>query len=135
MYMLDTNICVFLIRRKTRVLLERLKKTPQDGLMLSAITLAELEHGVENSAFPEKNAVALMDFLAIVSILTFDDKAAREYGKVKTDLKKQGTPIGPLDTLIAAHAKAVGATLVTNNTGEFSRVSGLRLEDWTKTLN
>jgi tRNA(fMet)-specific endonuclease VapC len=93
--------------------------------------LAELKYGVEKSLFPKKNTKALMDFLSIVEVLSFDEKAAGEYGKIKTVLQKRGTPIGPLDTLIAAHAKAAGAILVTNNTKEFSRVDDLRLEDWT----
>ena len=131
MYMLDTNICIFLIKKKSPILIERLQKTIPGDLHLSAITLAELEHGVEKSFYPEKNSIALMHFLSIVEILPFDDKAAREYGKVKTYLQKRGIPISPLDTLIAAHAKAVGAVLVTNNTKEFARVYGLCLEDWT----
>ena len=131
MYMLDTNICVFLIRKKSPILLERLQKTFPGELCVSAITLAELEHGVEKSLYPEKNANALMYFLSMAEILPFDDKAAREYGKIKTDLQNRGAPIGPLDTLIAAHAKAIGAVLVTNNTKEFVRVDGLQLEDWT----
>jgi tRNA(fMet)-specific endonuclease VapC len=130
MYMLDTNICVFLIRQKPPILLERLQNS-WGVRCLSAITLAELRHGVEKSLFPEKNTKALMNFLSIVEILPFDDKAAWEYGKVKAALQRQGTPIGPLDTLIAGHAKAAGAVLVTNNTKEFARVDGLRLEDWT----
>jgi tRNA(fMet)-specific endonuclease VapC len=130
MYMLDTNICVFLIRQKPPILLERLQNS--SGVRcLSAITLAELRHGVEKSLFPEKNTKALLDFLSIVEILPFDDKAAGEYGKVKAALQRRGTPIGPLDTLIAGHAKAVDAVLVTNNTKEFARVDGLQLEDWT----
>ena len=131
MYMLDTNICVFLIRKKPPVLLERLQKTSPGDLCLSAITLAELEHGVEKSLYPKRNSNALMYFLSMVEILPFDDRAAREYGKIKTDLQRRGTPIGPLDTLIAAHAKAIEAVLVTNNTKEFVRVDGLRIEDWT----
>ena len=131
MYMLDTNICIFLIKKKSLILLERLQKTIPGDLYLSAITLAELEHGVEKSLYPEKNSNALMHFLSIVEILPFDDKAAREYGKVKTYLQKRGIPISPLDTLIAAHAKVIGAVLVTNNTKEFARVYGLCLEDWT----
>ena len=131
MYMLDTNICVFVIRRKPPRLLERLQKT-LGVLCLSTITLAELKHGVEKSLFLEKNTKALMDFLSIVEILPFDDKAAGEYGKVKTALQRRGMPIGPLDTLIAAHAKAVGMILVTNNTKEFARVDGLQIEDWTR---
>jgi tRNA(fMet)-specific endonuclease VapC len=82
MYMLDTNICVFIIRQKSPALLEQLKKIPPGELALSAITLAELEHGVENSAFPKKNAKALMEFLSIVDILPFDDKAALDAAAV-----------------------------------------------------
>jgi tRNA(fMet)-specific endonuclease VapC len=89
-----------------------------------------LEHGVENSKYPERNAVALMNFLSIMKVLPFDENAAKEYGKIKTCLKKRGSMIGPLDTLIAAHAKSGNFTLVTNNTREFERVEGLKMEDW-----
>ncbi|MCL2281812.1 MAG: type II toxin-antitoxin system VapC family toxin [Fibromonadales bacterium] len=128
--MLDTNICIYAIKRKYESVLEKFKKNRPWGISISSVTLAELEHGVANSMYPEKNAVALSEFLSIVDVVPFDEPAAKEYGLIKTDLKKRNCIIGPLDTLIAAHAKSLDLILVTNNTREFSRVQGLKLEDW-----
>lgn len=129
-YMLDTNICIYAIKNKPEQVLRQLKANLQYGLCISAITLAELEHGVEKSASPEKNTVALMQFLAILDVLPFDDAAASEYGKICAYLQKQGTPIGTMDMLIAGHAKAEGLILVTNNVREFERVPDLEIENW-----
>ena len=129
-YMLDTNICVYLIKKKPENVLVNLRLNMDDGVAISAITLAELMHGVEASSYPEKNTLALNQFLSIVDILPFDDEAAVEYGKICTMLRRQGTPIGAMDMLIAAHAKAKGLIIVTNNVREFERVEGLRLENW-----
>lgn len=129
-YMLDTNICVYLIKKKPENVLKNLHSHIDDGITISAITLAELMHGVEASAYPEKNLIALNQFLCIVDILPFDDEAATEYGKICATLRRQGTPIGVMDMLIAAHAKAKGLIIVTNNVREFERVKGLRLENW-----
>jgi len=131
MYILDTNICIHAIKKKSQSVLEKFKENRFSGISISSITLAELEHGVANSMYPEKNAVALMEFLSLVNVESFDEFAAKEYGVIKTDLKKRNCIIGPLDTLIAAHARSLNSTLVTNNTKEFSRVQGLDLEDWT----
>ncbi len=111
-------------------MLERLKKNLEKGLCISAITLAELEHGVKKSAYPEKNGLALMQFLSVLTVLPFDDMASVEYGKICAYLWKQGAPIGVMDMLIAAHAKAEGMILVTNNVREFERVPGLTVENW-----
>ena len=129
-YMLDTNICIYAIKNKPAEVLQRLKSNLEKGLCISAITLAELEHGVKKSAYPEKNELALMQFLSILTVLSFDDMAAVEYGKICAYLQKQGTPIGTTDMLIAAHAKAEHMILVTNNTREFERVPGLEMENW-----
>ena len=129
-YMLDTNICIYAIKNKPEQVLRQLKANLQYGLCISAITLAELEHSVEKSASPEKNTVALMQFLAILDVLPFDDVAASEYGKICAYLQKQGTPIGTMDMLIAGHAKAEGLILVTNNVREFERVPDLEIENW-----
>ena len=129
-YMLDTNICIYAIKNKPAEVLQRLKSNLEKGLCISAITLAELEHGVKKSAYPEKNELALMQFLSILTVLSFDDMAAVEYGKICAYLQKQGTPIGTMDMLIAAHAKAEHMILVTNNTREFERVPGLEMENW-----
>lgn len=129
-YMLDTDICVYLIKKKPENVLINLHSHIGDGIAISAITLAELMHGVEASAYPEKNLLALNQFLAIVEILPFDDEAAAEYGKISASLRRQGTPIGAMDMLIAAHAKAKRLIIITNNVREFERVEGLDLENW-----
>ncbi|PWM78915.1 MAG: VapC toxin family PIN domain ribonuclease [Phascolarctobacterium sp.] len=126
-YMLDTNICIYAIKNKPEKVFYMLKEKMEDGICISAITLAELAHGVEKSAAREKNASALLRFLSILSVLPFDDLAAAEYGVICADLQRKGTPIG---MLIAAHAKTEGLILVTNNTREFKRVQGLKLENW-----
>ncbi|MBE6736643.1 MAG: type II toxin-antitoxin system VapC family toxin [Ruminococcaceae bacterium] len=129
-YMLDTNIIIYAIKKRPEfVLQEFLKHDPAD-LCISSITLAELEYGVNNSSKPEQNRLALLTFLSVIDILPFDENAAREYGQIRYQLKTQGTPIGSNDLLIAAHAKAEGLTLVTNNTKEFERVPNLNLENW-----
>jgi len=130
-YMLDTNICIFALKHMPKVL-AAFETKQNDGVAISSIVLAELEFGVCNSSSVDKNRNKLIAFLSIVDVLSFDGAAAAEYGSINADLKKQGTPIGIIDTLIAAHAKAEGLTLVTNNTREFARVSGLKLEDWSE---
>jgi len=130
MYMLDTNICIYAIKNKPELVLQRLKDNLQHGLFISAITLAELQHGVKKSANPEKNASALLQFLSILSVLPFDDLAAVAYGDICADLQRKGTPIGTMDMLIAAHAKSENLVLVTNNVREFERVSKLEIENW-----
>ena len=129
-YMLDTNICIYAIKNKPPQVLRRLRENMEKGLCISAITLAELEHGVEKSAAPEKNAAALMQFLAILDVLPFDGLAAVEYGKICACLQRKGMPIGPMDMLIAGHARAEGLILVTNNVLEFERVPDLTAENW-----
>ena len=129
-YMLDTNICIYAIKNKPEKVLNTLKEKLNDGICISAITLAELAHGVEKSAARDKNRAALLRFLSILTVLPFDDLVAAEYGAVCADLQRKGTPIGTMDMLIAAHAKTEGLILVTNNTREFERVEGLTLENW-----
>lgn len=128
-YLLDTNMCIY-AQKKNENVLAQMKEHFDDGLAISSITLAELEYGVQASADPEKNTIALMKFLAIVEILPFESSAAVEYGKICADLRKKGTPIGNMDMLISAHAKAENLTVVTHNTREFERVIGLKIEDW-----
>ena len=106
-----------------------MRHRPED-ICISSITLAELEYGVYNSARPSQNQLALMTFLASIPVIPFDADAAREYGIIRADLKKKETLIGANDLLIAAHAKSLDITLVTNNTREFERVEGLKLENW-----
>ncbi|QQO07661.1 type II toxin-antitoxin system tRNA(fMet)-specific endonuclease VapC [Breznakiella homolactica] len=130
MYLLDTNICIYIIKEQPEAVLKNLRKKRSKGMAISSITLAELEYGVENSKYPEKNKIALIKFLSIISILPFDAKAAEAYGKIKADLKRRGCIIRPLDILIAAHAKSEDLILVTNNSKEFERVEDLKIENW-----
>jgi tRNA(fMet)-specific endonuclease VapC len=102
------------------------------GIAISSITLSELQFGVYNSTNIERNSENLLRFLLGVEVLDYDSCAANEYGKIRAYLRRNGMPIGELDMLIAAHAKAENLTVATNNTREFKRVDGLRLEDWTQ---
>ena len=129
-YMLDTNICIYAIKNNPEQVLEKLKQNLSNRICISAITLAELQHGVEKSMNPEKNSMALLQFLSILDILPFDDLAAVEYGKICAYLQKRGTPIGTMDMLIAAHAKTENLIIVTNNVREFERVPDLKIENW-----
>ena len=129
-YMLDTNICIYLIKHKPLQVFEKLQEHNPDEMCISAVTYAELVHGVEKSKAVERNRLALTILLSNIEILDFDMKAAEEYGRIRADLEKKGTPIGPLDMMIAGHAKSFGYTVVTNNVGEFKRVEGLQYENW-----
>jgi len=128
-YMLDTNTLIY-AQKGIQSVLEKLAQKRNEGLSISAITLAELQHGVESSANRDKNALALVKSLSIVDILPFDSTAAAEYGKICAMLRKRGTPIGTMDMLIAAHARSEGLIIVTNNVREFERVDGLKIENW-----
>ena len=132
-YMLDTNICIYIMKRKPAEVLTRLKEAWEDGVALSSVTLAELEFGVCHSANPAKNEEALLRFLLPFTVLPFGEEAAAVYGHIRHELQSKGTPIGPMDMLIAAHAKSEGLILVTHNVREFSRVPGLSVENWVET--
>jgi tRNA(fMet)-specific endonuclease VapC len=132
MYLLDTNHCIFLINHKYPEVERRLARQKVGQVAVSTITTAELWHGVENSARKEQNQAALGKFFLPLEILPFDEKAAQAYGKIRFQLEKIGRSIGAMDLLIAAHAVALGAVLVSQNLREFQRVSDLKLEDWTK---
>lgn len=131
-YMLDTNICIYAIKHKPEQVFMRLQEHDPIDICISSVTYAELVHGVEKSKAIEKNRVALALLLANIEIMNFDSLAAESYGKIRADLEKAGTPIGPLDMMIAGHAKALGYTVVTNNTKEFARVKGLKLDNWSE---
>ncbi len=130
MYLLDTNICIFAIKKRPESVLKKLKEKISDGIYISSLTVAELEFGVENSQKIENNRIALLKFLSIFNILNFDDSDAIDYGRLKTDLRKQGRIIGPIDMLLAAQALNKELIFVTNNVKEFERVKGLKIEDW-----
>ena len=131
-YMLDTNICRYVIKHKPESVFRKLKKIKPEDVCISSITYAELAYGVEKSAQPERNRLALSMMLSSIEIVAFDDTAAADYGEIRASLEKGGTPIGSLDMLIAAHARSAGCTLVTNNTKEFCRVEGLEVVNWVK---
>ena len=131
-YMLDTNICIYVIKHKPEAVIKRFFMHDPRELCISSITYAELMYGVEKSQKVDKNRLAMMLFLSPITILDFSARAAEEYGKIRADLEKQGTPIGPLDMQIAGHAKAEELILVTNNTREFLRVKDLEVEDSVK---
>jgi tRNA(fMet)-specific endonuclease VapC len=129
-YILDTSICIALIREKPAALIGRLTALEPGEVGLSSITLAELIDGADKSARPEQNLAALEQFLLPLELVDFDGSAAAVYGKIRAGLEHDGKAIGSMDMLIAAHALSLNATLVTNNTKEFIRVKGLLLEDW-----
>ena len=129
-YMLDTNICIYAMKNRPEKVLRRLKEELDNGVCISSITLAELEYGMKHSSDPAKNEQALLRFLVPFSVLAFGPAAASEYGEIRAYLQSKGTPIGPLDMLIAGHARSENMVLVTNNVREFERVPGLKLENW-----
>jgi len=129
-YMLDTNICIYIIKQKPAIVLDRFRKTDISVISISSITLSELFFGVSKSSKPEQNFMALTQFVAPLEILPFGGEAAQYYGDLRAHLEKQGTPNGSLDMLIAAHALSSESTLVTNNEKEFNRVPNLKIENW-----
>lgn len=128
-YMLDTNICIYAIKNRPTSVLQALRVHEAAGIGISSITAAELHFGAQKSR-SARNITALKQFLEPLEIADVDLAVAQTYGELRTTLEGKGTPIGPLDTLIAAHALTLKATLVSNNTREFARVSGLRLVNW-----
>ncbi len=129
-YLLDTNICIYLIKQKPPKVLARFQTLSLSDIGISSITVAELEYGVYKSQQQEKNCSALMQFLMPLEIVEFDQTAAKIYGLIRSDLESRGLVIGSMDMLIAAHAMSLGVTLVSNNLREFSRIINLPLENW-----
>ncbi len=130
MYLLDTNVCILLLNEKHPHILQRLREHSPANIALCSVVKAELLYGARRSQRVEANLQLLKAFFAPLQSLPFDDECAEHYRQIHADLLALGTPIGPNDTLIAAIARAHGATLVTHNTAEFSRVAGLLLVDW-----
>lgn len=131
-YLLDTNICIYIIKQKPQTVLERFQSLTLSDVGISSITVAELEYGICKSQQQERNRAALMQFLLPLEIVEFDQSAATIYGRIRSNLESRGLVIGSMDMLIAAHALSLNLILVTNNIQEFSRVSGLALENWVK---
>lgn len=131
MWMIDTSTCVSILRRRLPIALERLRQSSGEDISISSISAAELYHGAAKSADALREVRKVQDFLAVVRPLEFGSNAAVSYGFVRYFLERKGTVIGAMDMLIAAHALAEGAILVTHNTREFRRIPGLEVEDWT----
>jgi tRNA(fMet)-specific endonuclease VapC len=130
MYLLDTNICIYIINNRPLKVVNHIKKLKPYQIKLSAISLAELEYGVSKSRNRNENRRALVHFASAFDILAFDDRDAEVYGLLRADLEKKGRVIGPYDMEIAAQAITRKLILVSNNTTEFSRIPHLRLENW-----
>lgn len=129
-YLLDTNICIYLIKQRPFSVLEKFAAVQVGEVGISAISVAELQYGVQKSHHQAQNMAAFEQFLLPLLILPLDERAAVSYGRMRAFLQRQGTPIGSLDMLIAAQALSLNAILVTNNEAEFTRVPGIRLENW-----
>jgi tRNA(fMet)-specific endonuclease VapC len=128
--LLDTNTCIYLIKQHPPEVLRKFNEYTVGDIGISSITAAELAFGVQKSQRPEENRRALQQFLLPLTVAHFDENAAAAYGHIRAQLEKRGTSIGPLDTLIAAHALSLDLTLVTNNVREFERVPDLEVENW-----
>ncbi len=128
--MLDTSICIYLIKQRPQSLLDRFRSFPVGNIGVSVITLAELEYGASKSSRPKQNREALEQFLSPLEVAPFDRQATVAYGNARATLERKGRPIGAMDLLIAAHALSLGVRLVTNNETEFRHVPGLRVENW-----
>jgi tRNA(fMet)-specific endonuclease VapC len=130
-FMLDTDTCSYIMKRSHPLVLKRLQSVPIDDVCMSVVTKAELLYGVEVSPRRAQDAAALAAFLPYVETVALDEDAALHYAEIGADLKRRGATIGANDLFIAAHARALGLTLVTNNADEFERIRGLRLDNWT----
>jgi tRNA(fMet)-specific endonuclease VapC len=128
-YLLDTNICIYIINERPMQVLDRFRRLATSELGISSVTVAELAFGVAKSG-SVRNRVALQTFLVPLEVAPFDLAAALTYGDVRAELERRGQPIGPLDLQIAAHALSLNATVVTNNEREFRKVVGLNVENW-----
>jgi tRNA(fMet)-specific endonuclease VapC len=129
-YMLDTDTCSYIMKRSNEAVLKRLQRVPVDDICISVITKSELLFGVEISPRREQDEAALLAFLRHIEVLDFPDEASDHYAKIRADLKSRGAMIGANDLFIAAHARILGLTLVTNSAREFGRVRNLKIENW-----
>lgn len=129
-YMLDTDTCIYIVKKKPENVLKRFQKIKIGNISISSVTLAELMHGVYKSQHPQKNKKALEEFILPLEIISFDEAASDCYGNIRTYLEKKELPIGPLDLMIAAQALSSNSILVTNNKKEFSCIPKLVIENW-----
>ncbi|WP_303902205.1 type II toxin-antitoxin system tRNA(fMet)-specific endonuclease VapC [Thiohalomonas denitrificans] len=129
-YMLDTNICIYVMKRRPPEVHERLKGVSVGDVGISAVVLAELRYGIAKSVQGERSEAALIEFLRFASVLDWPEGAAQDYGEIRAELERVGRIIGGNDMLIASHARYLGATLVTYNGRKFERVTGLAVENW-----
>ena len=132
-YLLDTHLCIAIIKRKPATALNRILQHAADDLGVSSLTVGELRHGAERSAYPQQNHAALDAFLAPLVVAHFDSAAAARYGALRAELERETLPLGPLETIIAAHALSLGATLATSKAGELAGIPGLEIENWSET--
>ena len=128
-YMLDTNICIYVMKNQPEKLRDKFNSAAEQ-LCISSITLGELQYGAEKSARPTENGIRVQHFISRLQVLAFDGRAALHYGQLRAELERAGTPCGAYDMLIGAHARSEGLTIVTNNMREFTRMPGLRAENW-----
>ena len=131
-YLLDTNICIYIINKKPSSVIKRIQTTQPEQIAISTITQAELEYGIARSRNVDQNRIALLEFLFPFLLIDFDQMAAVQYGLIRASLESRGKPIGSMDMLLAAQAKSRDLILVTNNEKEFHRIEGLKLENWVK---
>ena len=129
-YLLDTDICIHIIRKRPQEVFEKFRQLEIGDVAISSVTFSELSFGVCKSRDPERNNEALMEFVSPLEIAPYDDSVGPVYGRVRAQLESIGLPIGPMDTMIAAHALSLSLKLVTNNEREFTRVEGLDVENW-----
>lgn len=132
MYLLDTNICIYLIKNRYESIVQKIQSHPPYSIGVSSITVAELEYGIAKSKYPEKNRLVLLEFLSAFELIPFTLQDAQAFGVVREYLRKNRTPIGPYDMQLAAQCLSRDLTLVTHNVDQFKRVHGLKFEDWVK---
>ncbi len=131
-YLLDTNICIYIMNQRPAEVIRRFKQTEPGRIGISSVTVSELEYGACKSNRPKRNQQRLEAFLIPFEILPYDRAASRIYGKIRARLERRGIVIGPLDLLIAAHALSQGRILISNNEKEFCRIRSLQVENWVR---
>ncbi len=132
MYLLDTNICIYLMKKKFQTLQDRVQEESPFNMALSSVTIAELEYGIAKSNYPKKNKELLYGFVSPFQIISFTEEDTENFGRIRAYLNRLGTPIGPYDLQIAAQCLTRDLCLVTNNVKEFERVPMLKIENWTR---